>query len=86
MEFVARLKNIFDLDSDPMAIENSLKEDKKLKPFLKKYQGLRIPGTWDGFELAVRAVVGQKISVIVIDKTGGYEKRGFPLKGNQEII
>lgn len=63
MEFVARLKNIFDLDSDPMAIENSLKEDKKLKPFLKQYSGLRIPGTWDGFELAVRAVVGQKISV-----------------------
>lgn len=63
LEFVARLKNIFDLDSDPMAIESCLQEDKKLKPFLTQHRGLRIAGCWDGFELAVRAVVGQKISV-----------------------
>lgn len=63
LEFVARLKNIFDLDCDPMAIESCLQEDKILKPFLEHHKGLRIPGCWDGFELAVRAVVGQKISV-----------------------
>ena len=63
MEFVARLKNIFDLDADPMVVENSLKEDEKLKPYLEHYKGLRIPGGWDGFELAVRAIVGQRISV-----------------------
>ncbi|HLX54965.1 MAG TPA: AlkA N-terminal domain-containing protein [Aquella sp.] len=63
LEFVSRLKNIFDLDSDPMAIHNTLHEDAKLKPFLKQYPGLRIPGCWDGFELAIRAIVGQKISV-----------------------
>ncbi len=63
MEFVARLKNMFDLDADPMVIENCLKEDNKLIPFIKHHQGLRIPGSWDGFELAVRAIVGQKISV-----------------------
>ena len=63
LECIARLKNIFDLDCDPMAIEKSLQEDKRLKPFLKTHSGLRIAGCWDGFELAVRAVVGQKISV-----------------------
>ena len=63
LEFIARMKNIFDLDADPMAVKNALQEDKKLKPYLKKYRGLRIPGCWDSFELAVRAVVGQKISV-----------------------
>jgi len=63
LELIARLKNIFDLDADPMAIENDLKKDKKLKPFLAQHRGLRIAGTWDGFELAVRAIVGQKISV-----------------------
>jgi AraC family transcriptional regulator of adaptative response / DNA-3-methyladenine glycosylase II len=62
-EFLTRIKHIFDLDCDPMAIENSLQEDEKLQPFLKQYAGLRIPGCWDGFELAVRAVVGQLISV-----------------------
>lgn len=63
MEFATRIKNIFDLDADPMAIETSLKEDEKLRPFLTQCQGLRIPGCWDGFELAVRAIAGQKISV-----------------------
>lgn len=63
MELVARLKNIFDLDCDPMAIENNLSEDSKLAPLLTQYRGLRIPGCWDGFELAVRAIIGQKISV-----------------------
>lgn len=63
MEFVARLKNIFDLDADPMVIEHGLKEDEKLKPYLAQYKGLRIPGGWDGFELATRAIVGQRISV-----------------------
>ena len=63
VEFVARLKQIFDLDCDPMAIENSLSEDEKLRPLLEQYKGLRIPGCWDGFELAVRAIIGQKISV-----------------------
>lgn len=63
LEFIARIKNIFDLDSDPMAIESGLQEDKQLKPFLTQHKGLRIPGCWDGFELAVRAIVGQKISV-----------------------
>jgi len=63
LEFIARLKNMFDLNADPMAIENNLRDDKRLKPYLKKLPGLRIPGCWGGFELAVRAVVGQRISV-----------------------
>lgn len=63
LEFAAKLKNSFDLDADPMAIESSLKEDIQLKPYLEQYSGLRIPGGWDGFELAVRAIVGQRISV-----------------------
>ncbi|OGT32053.1 MAG: hypothetical protein A3E87_10940 [Gammaproteobacteria bacterium RIFCSPHIGHO2_12_FULL_35_23] len=63
LDFVTRVKELFDLDADPMLIENDLKRDKKLKPLLKQHAGLRIPGCWDGFELAVRAVIGQKISV-----------------------
>lgn len=63
LEFVAKLKNSFDLDADPMAIETSLKEDIQLRPYLEQYPGLRIPGGWDEFELAVRAIVGQRISV-----------------------
>ena len=63
LELIAKLKNIFDLDADPLAIETDLKKDKRLKLFLVQNKGLRIVGGWDGFELAVRAIVGQKISV-----------------------
>jgi AraC family transcriptional regulator of adaptative response / DNA-3-methyladenine glycosylase II len=63
LEFIARIKNIFDLDADPMSIDQSLQTDPKLKPYLTRFKGLRIPGCWDGFELAVRAIIGQKISV-----------------------
>ncbi len=63
VECVARLKNMFDLDADPMVIENHLQEDQALRPYLEQHPGLRIPGGWDGFELAVRAIVGQRISV-----------------------
>lgn len=61
--FVNRIKNMFDMDADPMAIYNDLSKDKKLKPYLQEYLGVRVAGCWDGFELAVRAIVGQKISV-----------------------
>lgn len=63
LELTARLKNIFDLDADPMMINKALQEDPQLQPYLNQYPGLRIPGCWDGFELAVRAIVGQRISV-----------------------
>lgn len=63
LELVTRIKNIFDLDADPFRIEQALQEDQQLAPWLKQHPGLRIPGGWDGFELAIRAVIGQKISV-----------------------
>ena len=63
IDFVARIKSLFDLDADPMLIEHDLQQDAQLAPLLSAYHGLRIPGCWDGFELAVRAIIGQKISV-----------------------
>lgn len=63
LDFTSRVREMFDLDADPMLIENDLKRDKKLKSLIAQHAGLRIPGCWDGFELAVRAVIGQKISV-----------------------
>ncbi len=63
LDLIARVKNIFDLDADPISITKALQEDEKISPYLALYPGLRVPGGWDGFELAVRAVVGQQISV-----------------------
>src|SRR6187431_3383001 len=60
---IARLRRVFDLAADPLAIAVHLAKDPVLAPLLEKRPGLRVPGAWDGFELAVRAVLGQQITV-----------------------
>jgi AraC family transcriptional regulator, regulatory protein of adaptative response / DNA-3-methyladenine glycosylase II len=60
---IARLRRVFDLAADPVAITSHLAKDPALAPLVKVRPGLRVPGAWDGFELAIRAVVGQQVSV-----------------------
>lgn len=58
-----RVRRLFDLDADPAAIHAALAPDQMLAPLLRKRPGVRVPGAWDPFELAVRAIVGQQVSV-----------------------
>lgn len=60
---IARVRRVFDLAADPQAIGSQLAEDPRLAPLVAARPGLRVPGAWDGFELAVRAVLGQQITV-----------------------
>jgi len=60
---VARCRRLFDLDADPLAISSQLAEDRALAPLVDARPGLRVPGCVDGFELGVRAIVGQQVSV-----------------------
>lgn len=60
---VARLRRLFDLDAGMLAIDAHLARDPRLAPLVQARPGLRVPGAWDGFELAVRAVLGQQVSV-----------------------
>jgi AraC family transcriptional regulator of adaptative response / DNA-3-methyladenine glycosylase II len=60
---IARLRRVFDLAADPVAIGAFLAQDPALAPLVRARPGLRVPGAWDGFELAVRAVLGQQITV-----------------------
>jgi AraC family transcriptional regulator of adaptative response / DNA-3-methyladenine glycosylase II len=60
---VARCRRLLDLDADPAAVDETLGVDPLLRRSVARRPGLRVPGTVDGFELAVRAVVGQQISV-----------------------
>lgn len=60
---IDRLRRVFDLAADPHAIGAQLAEDELLAPLVQARPGLRVPGAWDGFELAVRAVLGQQITV-----------------------
>lgn len=64
LDTVSRARRMLDLDADPKAIAAALEVVPRLRPLLAKWPGLRIPSGWDGFETAVRAIVGQQISVV----------------------
>jgi AraC family transcriptional regulator of adaptative response / DNA-3-methyladenine glycosylase II len=56
-------RRVFDLAADPQRIGTELANDPLVGPLLRARPGLRIPGAWDPFECAVRAVLGQQVSV-----------------------
>lgn len=62
-DYLARVKRLFDLDADSRSIEASLGRHPRLAGTVAKHPGLRVPGAWDPFELSVRAVLGQQVSV-----------------------
>lgn len=81
---VARCRRILDLDADPEAIDAALCADPALAVPVAKEPGVRVPRTADGFEAAVRAVVGQQISVagartVLARLAGGDGATGGPL-------
>lgn len=63
VRITARVRRLFDLDADPLTIERDLARDPALTASVRARPGLRVPGGWDGFELAVRAILGQGVSV-----------------------
>ncbi|HEY1721450.1 MAG TPA: AlkA N-terminal domain-containing protein [Magnetospirillaceae bacterium] len=79
---IARLRRVFDLAADPLAIGAHLARDPALAPLVKARPGLRVPGAWDGFELAIRAVLGQQITVTAAIRLAGklVAAYGKPLK------
>jgi AraC family transcriptional regulator, regulatory protein of adaptative response / DNA-3-methyladenine glycosylase II len=76
---VPKARRLLDLDADVAAVAEVLGADPVLRPLVAAAPGLRVPGAWDGFELVVRAVVGQQVTVAaartllrrVVDRCGG---------------
>ena len=68
---IARLRRVFDLAADPPAIAAHLGKDPVLAALVQARPGLRVPGAWDGFELAMRAVLGQQITVSAAVRLAG---------------
>jgi AraC family transcriptional regulator of adaptative response / DNA-3-methyladenine glycosylase II len=60
---VRHVRELFDLDADPEQIAGHLRQDELLRPLVERHPGLRIPGAWDVFELGLRAILGQQVSV-----------------------
>jgi AraC family transcriptional regulator of adaptative response / DNA-3-methyladenine glycosylase II len=71
LHIVTRVRQIFDLAADPSVISAHLRRDPLLARPLARHPGLRVPGAWDGFEVAVRAVLGQQVSVAAATAVAG---------------
>lgn len=80
---VARLRRLFDLDAAPRPIAVRLSADPRLAPLVAARPGLRVPGAFDPFELAVRAILGQQVTVAAATALAGrlVAVYGEPLAG-----
>jgi AraC family transcriptional regulator, regulatory protein of adaptative response / DNA-3-methyladenine glycosylase II len=77
MPLLARVRTQFDLDANPSVIETHLRQDPLLAVRIDAMPGLRVPGAFDAFELAVRAVLGQQVSVAGATTLAGRLVRRF---------
>jgi AraC family transcriptional regulator, regulatory protein of adaptative response / DNA-3-methyladenine glycosylase II len=75
---VARCRRLLDLDADPAAVDGTLAADPQLKAMINTEPGVRVPRATDGFELAVRAIAGQQVSVASARTTIGKLLDGKP--------
>ena len=82
---VQAARRLLDLDADPVTIDDRLARDPALRRSVREHPGLRLPGAVDGFELAVRAVLGQQVSVRGARTMAGrlVAAAGTPLQPNE---
>jgi len=80
---IARVRQLFDLDADLRAVHACLRNEALLAQGIQARPGLRIPGGWDGFEIAARAVLGQQVSVAAATTLARrlVDRYGTPLTG-----
>jgi AraC family transcriptional regulator of adaptative response / DNA-3-methyladenine glycosylase II len=80
---VARARRVFDLDADPAAITAGLSNDPLMREALQLLPGIRIAGAWDPFELGVRAILGQQVTVSGATTLAGrlVQRFGTPVPG-----
>jgi DNA-3-methyladenine glycosylase II len=83
----APLSRMFDVQADPATIAAHLRTDPWLAPLVAAVPGLRVPGAWSGFELVVRAIVGQQVSVKAATTIIGrlVERVGVPIEGHSHV-
>jgi AraC family transcriptional regulator, regulatory protein of adaptative response / DNA-3-methyladenine glycosylase II len=60
---LSRARDLFDLNARPDIIARQLRKDKRLAPLIKRTPGMRVPGAFNGFEIGLRAIIGQQVTV-----------------------
>ncbi len=80
---VQRVRDLFDVDAPVQSIAGVLDDDPILSGLLRDRPGIRVPGAWDGFELTVRAILGQQVSVKAATTMAGRlaTRYGEPIPG-----
>jgi len=83
LHLLASVRRLFDLDADPTVIDTALARDRELRPLVRARRGIRVPGAIDPFEVSVRAVLGQQVSVRGATTIAGrlVERYGTPVPG-----
>ncbi len=83
VHLVGAVRRLFDLDTDPAVLERHLSRDERLRPLVRRRRGLRVPGAVDPFELGVRAILGQQVSVARATALSGalVAAAGRPVRG-----
>lgn len=74
---LGRLRHLFDLSARPDVVAAHLEQDPLLAPIVAQAPGLRVPGAFDGFELALRAILGQQVSVKAATTLAGRLTQAF---------
>jgi AraC family transcriptional regulator of adaptative response / DNA-3-methyladenine glycosylase II len=74
---IERIRSMFDLNADWAVIAQTLRKDPALSGRLEAHRGLRVPGSWNGFELATRAILGQQVTVGAATTLAGRLAKAF---------
>jgi AraC family transcriptional regulator, regulatory protein of adaptative response / DNA-3-methyladenine glycosylase II len=82
---VERIRWQFDLDCDPRQIARHFRRDSRLALAVRKHPGLRVPGAWDPFEMAVRAILGQQVSVKAASTLAGRLVEAFGVPATLDL-
>ena len=87
-EIVERVARMFDVDADPGLVDSHLSRDRLLKRACRNHPGIRVPGAWDPFELTVRAILGQQISVRAATTVAGRiaARWGHPMDDGDRLL
>lgn len=82
-----RVRDVFDLDVDVREVRRSLRRDPHLRTLVGRGASVRVPGAWDPFELAVRAVLGQQVTVRGATTLAGRLVAAFgqPVSGETQV-
>ncbi len=78
----AHVRRVFDVDADSKAIDAHLGADPRLRAAVSRWPGVRVPGAFDGFELAVRAILGQQVSVVRATALASLLVQRYGARGN----